>query len=71
MSIDAPTIPERIVALLIENCAPLGAAEITEKLKDVSRTSVNRALTKLKDRGQIHMVSRSLGWVANTEKPKI
>ena len=71
MSIDNPTIPDRIVALLISNAAPMGAAEITNSLKDVSRTSVNRALTKLKDRGLIRMISRSLGWVAVTEQTKL
>jgi len=70
MSIDNPTIPERIVALLISNVAPMGAAEITVGLRNVSRTSVNRALTKLKDRGEIRMISRSLGWVAVTDQTK-
>jgi len=71
VSIDQPTIPERIVALLISNGAPMGAAEITASLKNVSRTSVNRALTKLKDRGEIRMISRSLGWVATASQTKL
>lgn len=71
MSIEQPTIPERIVALLISNSAPMGAVEITTALKDVSRTSVNRALTKLKDRGEIRMISRSLGWVAVTNQQRL
>lgn len=68
MSLDNPTIPERIASMLVIEAAPLTAHEIAERLGDVSRTAVNRALTKLKDRGQAKFLGRTIGWVATTNK---
>lgn len=63
---DEATIPERIRALLIKEGSPLTAKEITKRLGDVSRTAVNRALTKVKDRGYARFLGRTIGWVSTT-----
>lgn len=63
---DETTIPNRILALLIREAAPLTAEEITKRLGDVSRTAVNRALTKIKDRNQARFLGRTIGWIAAT-----
>lgn len=58
------TIPERIESILIHEGRALRVSEIVTRLKDVSRTSVNRALTKLKNRGLVKFLGRQSGWMS-------
>jgi len=57
------TIPDRVLAILIREGRPLQATEIENRLGDVSRSSVNRALQKLRVRKQAKYLGRLDGWV--------
>ena len=61
---DPDTVPNRILSRLILAGRPRTAKEISLAFTDISRTSINRALTKLKERGQAEFLGRSEGWKA-------
>jgi DNA-binding GntR family transcriptional regulator len=61
---DPDTIPNRLYSKLLERGHPLMITEICLLFPDVSRTSINRALTKLEERGMVEFLGRSTGWRA-------
>jgi DNA-binding GntR family transcriptional regulator len=59
---DPDSIPNSIRSRLILEGKPLLVSEISLLFPNVSRTSINRALTKLKERGHAEFLGREVGW---------